>query len=388
MIAYFDCFSGISGDMTLGAFTDLGVPVDFIRDEIRENLIDGFDIRIEKTSVNGISATDVNIIIDENTGHKRDYSYIKNLIEESSLSENVKKNSLEMFKNIAVAESKIHNADINKIHFHEVGSVDSIVDIVGTCLCLENLDIKKVYSSKISTGSGFVKCSHGVIPVPAPATLEILKGVPLIDSGIKSELVTPTGAAIIKTLATSFGGMELTPEKTGYGSGKKRFAERPNLLRIILAKEDRSILHDRVAVIETVIDDMNPEIFGYLIEKLLKKGALDVYYTPVFMKKNRPATKVTVISDENIKKEMIDLILTETTSIGVRYKTMDRSVLEREIVLIETSLGKISFKKIKKPDDSIVLTPEYEECKKLAVDRNIPLKQVYDLLTKETNGLY
>lgn len=388
MIAYFDCFSGISGDMTLGALTDLGVPVEYIRDQIRENLLKEFDITMEKRSVNGISASDVHVTYEKDNPHKRNYGYIKDLIGGSGFSTGVKKNALSMFKKIALAESKIHGVDIDSVHFHEVGSVDAIVDIVGTCLGIEYLGISKVYSSTIPTGSGFVECSHGVIPVPAPATLEILRGVPLKDSKFNSELVTPTGAAIIKTLAQSFSGMDFTPVKVGYGAGKKVFKDRPNLLRVILG-EDKSLLnHDRVCVIETVIDDMNPEIFGFLIDKLLKEGALDVYYTSVFMKKNRPGTKLTVLTGEDLKDKIIDTVLMETTSIGVRFNVMDRAILEREIVSLDTSMGEISFKKIKKPDGSYTLTPEYEECKRVSEEKDIPLKRIYDLLANETNGLY
>lgn len=387
MIAYFDCFSGISGDMTLGAFTDLGVPVSYLKDSIRENLLDEFDISMERKSVNGIDVSDISVIYDRDSKHKRNYGYIKDLIEKSTLSENVKENSLSMFREIALAESKIHGTDIEKTHFHEVGSVDAIVDIVGVCLCIDYLKISKVYSSHLPLGSGFVKCSHGVIPVPAPATCEILKGVPLKESDVEGELVTPTGASIIKVLADQFSFPSMAVEKIGYGSGKKRFENWPNLLRVMLGRESNGFSGEDVFVIESQIDDMNPEIFGFLMEKLLFDGALDVYYTPVFMKKNRPGTKLTVITEESLKDKIIKRILTETSTTGVRFNLTKRATLKREVFEFDTSFGKMRFKRIERPDGTIELTPEFEDCRKVSLANGIALKKVYETVLKQRDEL-
>lgn len=377
MQVYFDCFSGISGDMTLGALVDLGVPVDYLNKEISKLPLSGFHITTEPVKRHGISAKNLFVKVeDEKTA--RDYADIKKLISESPLSEKVKTLSLEIFRRIAEAEAKIHDCDLDHVHFHEVGAIDAIVDIVGTALCVEYLGVEKVYASKIPTGGGFVKCSHGVLPVPAPATLEILKGVPVYDNGVEMELVTPTGAAIVTTLAESFGPVpDMSIEKTGYGSGKREGEKIPNLLRVITGKGESKSADD-VIIVETCIDDMNPEIFGYLMEQLLEDGALDVYWMPVFMKKNRPGTKVQVVCMDSLREIVTDRILHETTSIGVRYFSCERSVLERSVVTINSVFGEIKVKKIINTDGSSRLVPEYEECREIALENGLSLRAVYE----------
>jgi pyridinium-3,5-bisthiocarboxylic acid mononucleotide nickel chelatase len=393
MIAYFDIFSGISGDMVLGALIDLGVPVEWLESQIKTNILSGFQIKSETIQKNGLSAQNVFIKSLDNS-HARDYNKIKKLISESSLSNNVKQNSLTAFEKIALAESKIHSKDIGHIHFHEVGSVDAIVDIIGSFLCVEYLKIDTVYSSKISLGSGFVECSHGTIPVPVPATLAILKNVPVTphdpDSDtISSELVTPTGAAIITTLTSDFGKIpEMTINNVGYGSGKRESGSKiPNLLRVITGKDESSTLKDCVHVIETTIDDMSQEYSGYIFEKLFDIGALDVCHIPVQMKKNRPGTRLEILCKKECFEKIIDFVFKESTTTGIRYYKADRILLKREMVTIKTRFGKISAKKIINPDRTIEILPEYEEMKKIAEAKNIPLKKVYHQVNLDINSM-
>ena len=389
MLAYFDCFSGISGDMTLGALVDLGVPAMMLKEEIAQMPLAGFDIEEKTVSRNGISAKKIDVIVDEGQP-RRDYIQIKSLIEESRLKSTVKETSLKILDLIADAESKIHGSPKEKVHFHEVGGVDAIVDIVGTALGMDYLNIDKVVASKIPLGTGFTKSMHGIIPVPSPATLSILQGVPTYGSGIESELVTPTGAAIIRALAHAYKPMpEMLVEKIGYGSGTRIFESQPNLLRVAIGKpvEERpvisnNLIEDDVVVVETNIDDMNPEIFGFLMDKLLAAGALDVCWVPAQMKKCRPGTLVQVLCHENIKDDIIKTVLTETTSLGVRVGLAHRYMLKREIIEIETSFGKINVKRITGLDGRTHMVPEYEVCRKIALDHNLPIKVVY------TNLLY
>lgn len=383
MQLYFDCFSGISGDMTLGAFIDLGVPVDWLKSELERLPLEHFDITVENISRNGIHAKNV-FVHDDVKAHPMDYEKIRSLIESGPHSERVKKLSLEIFEKIAVAESGIHGCKKEKIHFHEVGGIDAVVDIVGTALCVEYLGITKVTASKIPTGSGFVNCSHGVIPVPAPATIAILKDIPVYGVDIQKEIVTPTGAAIISALSESFGDMpEMMIEKIGYGSGKRDLEGRPNLLRIIAGRAAEKNIEQDVLIIETAIDDMNPEIYSYLMERLFDDGALDVYWQPVYMKKNRPGIVVTVLCTVEKKEVIVNRIFSETTTSGVKFFPAKRNVLKRRLVEIDTTFGKIQAKEITGNDGTVRLVPEYEECKKIAGEKEVPIRDVYDRIIKE-----
>ena len=387
MFAYFDCFSGISGDMTLGAFIDLGVPDKWLNESLCKIPLTGVELTVERVSRNGISAVSVNVHTGNNKESK-DYAEIKSLIENSRLSVRVRQISLDVFAKIAVAEAAIHGCPVEKVHFHEVGCVDSIVDIAGTALCVEYLGIKKITASKLSLGRGFVNCRHGILPVPAPATLEILKGVPVIGTEIAHELVTPTGAAIIAVLADSFEAIpDMIVNKTGYGAGKREIESVPNLLRIITgtaANQWSDFQHDIITVVETVIDDMNPEIFGFVMDRLFEDGALDVYLVPVFMKKNRPGTKMQVLCPRAKKKAIIHRILFETTSSGLRHYDVQRTKLHRKSTNVQTSYGIVRVKSITQPDGSVSFTPEYEVCKKIALAKNIPVRVVYDTIIKVT----
>ena len=386
MIAYFDCFSGISGDMTLGALMDLGVPIEWLKENLVKLPLNGFDLSVSTVHRHGVHAKQARVEVLEHD-HSRHYSDIIALINNSRLPGSVKERSLDIFDRIASAESHIHGCPKDEVHFHEVGAVDAIVDIVGTALCIDYLKIDRVISSQIPLGKGFVSCQHGKLPVPAPATIEILKGIPVYGADIPHELVTPTGAAIITSLAKSFEpipGMEI--EAVGYGAGSRDLEQRPNLLRIMIGKTrglQRGVQNDRLLIVETCIDDMNPEIFGFLMERLFEDGALDVYWIPVFMKKNRPGTMVQVLCRMDQKETIANRIFTETTSIGVRYYEAFRSILSREQVEIETAFGPVAIKKVKNPDGSIRVVPEYEACKRIALEKNLPLRSVYERISKE-----
>ena len=403
MIAYFDLISGISGDMTLGALVDLGVPIGWLKDQLSVLPLQGFDIRTRPVEQNGIRAVD--LFVDTDTeAHSKNYRDIRQLIENSFLSDGVKERSLEAFKKIGVAESKIHGSDLETVHFHEVGGIDAIVDIVGSFLSVEYLGITSIHASVVPLGHGWVKCSHGKIPVPVPATLAILKGVQVCDGGVEMEMVTPTGAAIITTLCDSFGPMpEMVVRGIGYGAGKNRAGAGsehglPNLLRVVLGsaidkvndsengqEKTNTISAQRVFVIETSIDDMSPEITGYLMEKLLEQGALDVCHIPVQMKKNRPGTRLEVVCEPEKLDSLIQLILSESSTIGVRYRQETRAVLARNEILVDTSFGRVQAKEIIRPDKSASLTPEFEVCRKIAEDQGMPLIKVYTQLLIDMN---
>ncbi len=398
MIAYFDMFSGISGDMTLGAFIDLGVPVNWLQDEL-SGVLNGFVIKASVVDKNHLQATDVVVETIEDDSVSRNYNDIKTMIKNSSLPDAVKKNSLAAFEKIARAESKIHGKDIETVHFHEIGGIDSIVDIIGSFLCVEYLGIKEVYASKVPLGSGFVDCSHGKIPVPVPATIAILKDTPVKSSDAETEIVTPTGAAIISTLVENkakFGPMpEMFVKNVGYGSGKRDTgSDLPNLLRIITGSEiddqigeNFAVQKESIQVVKTNVDDMSPEVSGFLMETLFENQALDVCFIPVQMKKNRPGIQIEVMCRKDALNDIISLILTQTTSIGVRYHESNRSFLLREKTLIETTFGKLQAKKITNPDKTFRFVPEYDVVKKVAQENNIPLKDVYNQILCDANPI-
>lgn len=393
MLAYFDCFSGISGDMTLGAFIDLGVPVQWLTDGLKKILLSDFDLSVKTVSVHGIRAKRVRINV-TTPSESRDYSQIQSLIRNSTLPQKVKDLSLEIFDKLASAESAIHGCPMEKVHFHEVGGDDAIADIVGTAFCVEFLDIESIVASNIPLGSGFVASRHGTLPVPAPATLAILKGVPVYGTDIPFELVTPTGAAIISSLAGSFGEMPAMAVKgIGYGAGTRDLEAVPNLLRIVTGREvdekngsQAGLEKDTVVVLETCIDDMNPELIGYTMDRLFEDGALDVWMIPVFMKKNRPGTMLQVLCRDQQKDVAIRRILTETSSLGVRFYEARRQTLIRESIFVQTSFGKVGVKCVKGPAGEVRIVPEYEICKKIAMRKQIPIRIVYETILKEAQA--
>jgi uncharacterized protein (TIGR00299 family) protein len=384
-IIYFDLFNGVSGDMILGALFDAGLPYSIWKREIDKLNLSGYEIEIVKKEKKHISGIDFNIKIFDKKTERRGVELIE-IVEKSSLSNWVKEKSIEVLNKLINAESKIHNENRDNVHLHEIGGLDTIIDIVGSLLGIEILGIEKVYSSLIPIGSGYVKTSHGILPVPAPATVEILKGFPIYSNGVFGEITTPTGAAIITTISNNFGEIpSMKIEKIGYGFGKKDF-DIPNILRVFIGELYENYLKNYNILIETNIDDMNPQILGFLMEKALSLGALDIFFTPIFMKKNRPAYKVSILCEETHKNKFIDLIFKETSSIGVRVIKVEKVFLKREIRVIETKFGKVRVK-ISNFSHENKITLEYEDLKKISEKENIPLNKVYDLVLKEINKI-
>jgi hypothetical protein len=385
-LAYFDCFAGASGNMILGALVDLGVPGEFLEKNIRDMPLDRFHLEITTAERMGIHGKLVKVVVDDRDKHARNYQDIRVLIHESRLPDSAKAMVLNVFDKLAEVEAAVHNCPKDKVHFHELGGVDAVVDVVGACLGAEWLGVDEVFASEIPVGKGFVDCQHGRLPVPAPATLALLEGVPVYGTGVSHELVTPTGAAVITGLAKAFGPMpKMIVQGVGYGVGDRDLTEMPNLLRIVLGEQDALLEADSVCVIETNIDDMNPEIFGFVMERLFEDGALDVIWVPVFMKKSRPGTMVQVICEEADREAMVGRILSETTATGVRHYRAERTKLPRKIKEAATSYGTVRVKEVSSPTGRIFVVPEYEDCKKIALEKNVPLKAVYEAIVKETS---
>ncbi|MBC2711412.1 MAG: nickel pincer cofactor biosynthesis protein LarC [Desulfosarcina sp.] len=381
MHAHFDCFSGISGDMVLGAFVDLGVSTHWLVEKIRGLSLGDVEIVAQDVKKSGIGAKRI-IVLEKEASPARNYRDIVNILENGSLCDKVKNVAVDVFSRIADAEARIHRCEKDDVHFHEVGAVDSIVDIVGAALCLDYFNIESVSSSPLPLGSGFVDCAHGKLPVPAPATLEIVKGLPVYGGTSDGELVTPTGAGIIASLSQGFGPIpDMEIERVGYGSGSRERRDGPNLLRVFVGKkigQTTELGNDDVYMVETNIDDMNPEILGYLMEKLFQDGALDVCFAPVMMKKNRPGTKVEVLCPPEKQADITKCLFTETSTIGVRYHLVHRHTLKRSMLAVATCFGEIQVKCTTDPDGRKRYAPEYEACKKIALENNVPLKIVYD----------
>ncbi len=378
-VCYFDCFSGISGNMVLGALIDIGLPECVLLEEVAKLGVEPFDIEVKRNERMRIYGTHVKVRGRGNEGPQRSYREIKRMIKESPLDLPVKERSLDIFHRLAAAEAKIHGEKIDEVHFHEIGALDSIVDVVGAAVGMNHLAIERVFASRIPVGSGFVHGQHGRLPVPAPATLEILKGIPIYSSSLNEELVTPTGAAILTSLSAGFGNIpEMRIEKVGYGVGDRVFEGMPNVLRIILGEGDGPWDGDRVWVVETDIDDMSPEIYGYLMEKLPEAGALDVTFTPIQMKKNRPGITIKVLCYEAEVDVIIDTLFRESTSIGVRLYSVRRAKLSRRTEEVETKYGTVKLKVSTDHRGRIInVMPEYEDCRRIAEAMGIPLKEVY-----------
>lgn len=391
-LLYLDCFAGISGDMFLGALLDLGVSEEALRSELSKLQLLGYQISSRRVIKQNISATKFDVIDDlapspmiRKTGEHRGYSEIVAMIEKSGLSSAVKERARRVFRRIGDAEAKIHGIPLEKVHFHEIGAVDSIVDIVGGCIAVEALGVKEIQASPPRLGSGFVETAHGRFPVPAPATLELLKGIPVQSSSDPVELVTPTGAALLAEFCTRFGPMPaMSIEKIGYGAGSRDLEKAPNVLRAVLgesAEDSRRYTDgeaDAVAVIETNIDDMNPQLFGDVMEQVLVAGALDVFLTPVQMKKNRPGTLLTVLCERNSVDALAELLLTHTTSFGVRVHEAQRRKLAREIVTVKTKFGDIEVKIGRLGGRIVTRSPEFDSCKQVAARLKLGVKDVYN----------
>lgn len=383
-IAYFDCFSGISGDMFVGALLDAGLKIEILEKELNKLNLSGYQLEVNKVLKKGISASQFKVKIQEK-GVERRFKDILNILEESKLDEEIKNEVKKIFLKIVEAESKIHQEDIEKIHFHEIGGLDSIIDISSAVIGIKALEIKEIYSSPLPLGKGFVKCAHGILPLPAPATLELLKNIPTYSGGMESEMVTPTGAAIISTLTKDFGERPLMKiEKIGYGAGEREFSI-PNLLRVSIGEKilsDRDLMdgyvHDEALLIETNIDDMNPEFYDYIMDKLFSQGALDVFLTPIQMKKNRPAQMFSIIVYEQNLKEILKVLFSESTTLGVRIKEVKRLKLTQQNFIAETKYGKIKVKVGIFKEDIKTIAPEYQDCHKIAQQYQVPLKEVYE----------
>ncbi|AUM94018.1 MULTISPECIES: nickel pincer cofactor biosynthesis protein LarC [Clostridium] len=420
-ILYYDCFSGISGDMNLGALIDLGVDKEYLLKELAKlNINDEFKIKINKDARKGISGTKVDVILKNSYDHNHDHEHshecghghghehnhnhehghnhnhhhhrnlinINKIIDNSELNNNVKKISKDIFLEVAKAEGKVHNKPLEEVHFHEVGATDSIVDIVGAAICLDYLKVDKVLCSKIQVGSGFVKCAHGTMPVPAPATAEILKDIPMVSSQeIPFEATTPTGAAIVASTVYKFTqNKNFHIEKVGYGIGGKDLSDIPNVLRIFLAEnkeqEGNDIEQEEALILECNIDDMNSEIYEYVINKLLHEGASDAYITPIIMKKTRPAAKLTVLCENKLENIMKEIMFRETTTLGIRKYSVEKSMLKRKVEKVNTIYGEVSVKKSYLKGQVLNSKPEYEDCKKIALENNISIKEVYEAVNK------
>lgn len=478
-VLYFDCFSGISGDMTLGALLDLGLDHGAFLKELDKLNVDGYSIEIKKVVKNGLTGTDVNVILQndhssheqnhsqpESLGHPEQYQHhdghgdkiehngekapshdfgshghdhshqhdhnhnhddhgdvqhhghnhehdqgnehqhshehhhghshehshqernladIENIINKSGLKPGVKAMSTRIFREIARAEAKVHGKNINEVHFHEVGAIDSIVDIVGACICIDMLGVERIYASELHDGKGFVRCAHGLLPVPVPAVMEMLcnSKIPLITEDIPFELVTPTGIGILKMTCSSFGKMPpMSIEKSGYGMGKRETG-RFNALRAVVGSlyEHDVVPNDEISILETNIDNMSPEILGYTMEKLLDNGALDVYYTPIYMKKGRPSVMLSVLAKCEDEKKFSDLILRETSTLGIRVNRSARYCMNRELVKVNTMYGDVRVK-IASIGDIHKFAPEYEDCKSIAVKTGLPITKVYEMVNE------
>ncbi len=385
LIIYFDCFSGISGDMSLGALLDAGVDRAELIKMLSGLKIDQFDIEAESTLNHGIAGTNATVHYSKNNCEQRKLPDIERLINKAGLPDIVSTRSLSVFRVLAEAEAAVHGIDVNQVHFHEVGADDAIIDIVGTCAALYLLNIDRVYSSPLPLGRGEVKTEHGVIPLPAPATMEIClsRGVPVYGKQASFEMVTPTGAAIVAALAEFFGPIPaIKINGVGYGVGSHDPGY-PNCLRVMLGEKERkdTSYTDTVTVVETAIDDMNPEIYSYLFEKLFEAGALEVYITPVQMKKNRPGALLTVLASPQHLDQIQKIIFKETTTIGLRVEEKTRIICPRDIKTINTRWGPIRVKYLLTAEGEgfSKYSPEYEDCREVASKSGLPLKDIYSL---------
>lgn len=380
-ILYLDCFSGISGDMCLGALIDAGVNPTWLEQKLRGLPLQHWNMEVTRRSSRGIEGVSVKITVEEECQPHRQMDDIRDIITGSSLPEKAAGIALNIFERIAVAEGKVHGIPAGHVHFHEVGAVDSIIDIVGASLAVYYLDVDKVICSPLPPGRGYVNCRHGLLPVPAPATAELLRGVPLSGLDVEGELVTPTGAGIAVTLSESFGALPpMTVESVGYGVGSKDYGI-PNFLRAFTGKsleEPTVYKNDAVLVMETNIDNMNPEIIGYTTERLFAGGALDVFISTVYMKKGRPGSLLTVICHPRDKDNLLKIIFRETTTLGVRFREEGRAVQDRQIQEVSTHYGRVRVKTaLDSSGRPLRFSPEYEDCKKIALEKGVPLGEVY-----------
>jgi len=395
-ILYVDCIGGASGDMWLGALSHLGVPKEVLEKPINAIKSEGWRLDLASASINGIHGTRASVHVDGESahpashghphgakeGHGVSYESIRNLLTESPLDSEVQSLALRVFETLAKAEGTIHGVAPEKVHFHEVGALDALVDILGTCAGIIYLQLDEVVASPIPTGSGRIQCAHGWIPIPAPATAEILKGLQTIGTGLQGEMVTPTGAALIKAIATTSGTTPLmTTSSVGYGLGKKEWPDRPNALRLLVGESQD--VREELIVMETNIDDMNPEWFTPLTESLFNAGALDVWCTPIQMKKGRLATLLSVLAPQSLRHELTKQIFRGSTTLGIRAYPVDRDIRERKIMTHETSLGTCRFKIAETPGGTPLISAEFDDCVALSKEHNLPVRTVNEQVMQE-----
>ena len=379
--AYFDCFSGISGDMTLGALVHAGCPLDHLRASLQGLQVPGWQLTAEKVWKNGVSATHVRVKTEDTQTH-RSLSTILAIIDESALEAGIKARASAIFTRLGEAEAAVHDVPLEKIHFHEVGAIDAIVDIVGASIGFAALGIESFSCSPLNVGGGTAKMAHGVLPVPAPATARLLMGKPTYSNGLQKELVTPTGAAIVATICDHFGPQPpMKVSAIGYGAGTTDLETQPNVLRIMIGEVAAKNVEGHsgtIRVLEANLDDMSPQIFGYLMEKALSAGALDVFSTPIQMKKSRPAMLVTILCMPEDELKFREMLFAETTTLGVRSHLVERYALDREHVKVSTPFGEVRVKVARANGRIQQISPEFDDCRKLAEEKNVPLHEVME----------
>jgi pyridinium-3,5-bisthiocarboxylic acid mononucleotide nickel chelatase len=398
---YFDCFAGASGNMILGALVALGVDKQKLIEQIKLLNVSDFEIEFSRKDKSGISAVHAEVKTTHEHAHRHLHT-IEKIINESSLADSIKKRAVEIFTNLARAEAKIHGIEIEKVHFHEVGAMDAIIDVVGACVGFELLNIEKFVCSKIHVGSGFAKMAHGTFPIPPPAVAELLAGAPVYSTEIEGELITPTGAAIISTVCDSYGQIpEMRIERTAYGAGTREYKDFPNALRLILGNAENYELritnyesgkdqkpktkNQKLLLIETNIDDLSPQILGFVMEQAFELGCLDCWFTPIQMKKNRPATLVSILCEKTKREILTELLYTETSTLGVRVSEIERDCLRREIVQIETEFGKINVKIAKLNGKIVNAKPEYDQIRKIALQSKKSLREIEREILQKLN---
>ena len=377
-IAYLDCFSGISGDMFVGSLLDAGLPFEKLETILSGLKISGYKISATKEGRNNIFGTRFFVSLQEEDQKVRHLDDIKEILKDSDLPLPVIEGSIQVFEKLAIIEGKIHHISPNEVHFHEVGALDSIVDIVATVAGINLLGIEKLFTSRIPVGTGMIASAHGKIPVPSPATIALLRGIPIYHSGQDVEMVTPTGATLITSLCYSFGPMpHMIVDSIGYGVGSRTLVDRPNLLRILIGSDIDKERSETVVVLESNLDDMSPELLGYLMDSLFDAGAKDVSFSPIQMKKNRPGTRLQVMGQPEDRERLTAIIFRESTTLGIRYSFSQRAVLKRERLVVDSPWGKMSLTKVINQDGKTVLLPEYEECRRIAQENRLALRDVY-----------
>jgi pyridinium-3,5-bisthiocarboxylic acid mononucleotide nickel chelatase len=404
-VLYFDCFAGAAGDMILGALLDAGLPFEELKRALGSLAVEGWDVSVDRVIKTGVTATKFRVhehahppslahsgasFGETGSGHGHNHDHGHHSLEEiftainrSALSESGKRRAIAMFRRLGEAESAIHGIPIDQIHLHEVGALDSIIDIVGAVFAIEWFKADRIVASPINVGSGMVRTEHGVFPVPAPATVSLLKNAPVYSSGIQSELLTPTGALILTEFASAFGPIPpMTIEKVGYGAGDRELKETPNVVRVLIGESSDVRTLMKVVVLECEIDDMNPQIFGVLMEKLYAAGALEVFYSAVQMKKNRPGTLMTIVAAPDQRDAMTDIVFRESTTIGIRHQELSRECLHREMVTVTTRLGPVRFKVARRDGRVLNAQPEFDDLAKLSAEHGIPVKDVQALAHK------